>query len=335
MKMNGCKDSLVAPFAAWATTLVMVLALLVCSLGRAASLAQAQALEQEWSEPVLLSEEPWFGWFPDMAVDNLGRVHVFWEAPDFSRWRLGAENTILYPFGLVHRVWDGHEWSEQNDVIAYMGTEGIIFRLATAADANGYIYLTYSRDGVNFSKALSENAGLAPAWSAPHNMSDAIYMSDIAVDSKGVIHVVYEETVTDPLDESLLSSETPLRSAVLVHAEIYYRRSEDGGKTWTAPLNLSKTLEGTARVRLEIDGQDTLYASWEVGWSRWGGSGAEPHSGVIVASFDGGQSWNKLTEFTEPENTNAQITTAGDGQGGVLVVWRAWTTDDIYYAWST
>jgi hypothetical protein len=294
----------------------------------------AQTVES-WSEPAMLSEEPWFGWFPDFAVDNLGNVHLFWEAADFSRWRLGLENTILYPFGLMHRVWDGREWSEQNDVIAYLGTEGIIFRLATAADADGYVYMTYSRDGVNFTRALSENSMSATAWSAPYNMSDGIYMSDIAVDSKHNIHIVYEETVMEPLDESQLSSETPLRSATLVHAEIYYRRSEDGGRTWTIPVNLSNTLDGTARVRLDLDSQETLYVSWEVGWSRWGSSKVEPRHGVLVASSDGGRSWNELATFAEPEATNAQFATASDGQGGVLAIWRARTTDDIYYAWST
>jgi hypothetical protein len=299
----------------------------------------AQTVES-WSEPVMLSEEPWFGWFPDVTVDNLGKVHVFWEAADFSRWRLGLENSILYPFGLIHRTWDGRDWSEQNDVIAYMGTEGIIFRLATAVDAGGYVYLTYSRDGVNFVRALAEKSMSAAAWSAPYKMSGGIYMSDVAVDSKNNIHIVYEETIMDPLDESQLasrlSSETPLRSALLVHAEICYRRSEDGGKTWTAPVNLSKTLEGTHRVQIKIDGQDVVYVTWDEGWSRWGSSDrAEPRYGVLVASPDGGRSWSRLATFAYPEGTNAQLATASDGQGGVLAIWRARTTEDIYYVWST
>lgn len=324
------------PFTTWAITLTVALVASVCVWGQATSVAQAQTPEQGWSEPVMLSEEPWLGWFPDIAVDNLGKVHVFWEAPDFSRWRLEAGNSIVYPFGLIHRVWDGHEWSEQNDVIGVMFSEGFIFRLATATDASGHIYLTYRYNGVNFSGAPAEIARSAAAWSPPHNMSDRIYMSDIAVDSKDVIHVVYEENVIEPLDESQLSSGTPLGSAVLVHAEIYYRRSENGGKTWTAPVNLSKTLEGTHRVQIKVDGQDTIYVTWDVGWSRWGGSGkVEPRYGVLMASSDGGRSWSKLASFEAPEDTNAQLATASDGRGGVLAIWRARTTGDVYYAWST
>ena len=147
-------------------------------------------------------------------------------------------------------------------------------------------------------------------------------MGDIAVDSQGNIHIVYDDILRYGNDEELAMS------------DIFYRRSDDDGSTWTAAVNLDPDpTTGSARAYLEIDRRDTLHVTWDEGWDRLGGGG-DPIYSAYVSSSDGGETWSPTTVITHPESTVAQLTVGSDDQGGVMLVWRAASRDELFYQWS-
>jgi hypothetical protein len=74
--------------------------------------------------------------------------------------------------------------------------------------------------------------------------------------------------------------------------------------------------------------------TWDEGWDRLTGEG-DPMHGIYTFSADGGETWSPTTVITYPEATVAQLTVGSNGAGGVMLVWRATSRDEIFYQWST
>jgi len=281
--------------------------------------AGVSAQTESWTKPVNISNTPNGSWFPDLAVDSLGNVHVVW-----------CETTSLEGGGMKEQVyysmWDGRTWSTPNDIVP---PSADIIRNAIATDAFDNLNLlfggsVYRNLSIYHTQASPESGWLATSWSEPRlvSINGNSYMADIAVDSKGVIHVIFDDR-GEPLSEARPG-----------YADIFYRRSSDGGKTWSYPVNLSRSPTGSSRAQMEIDSNDNIHVVWDEGWDRLSGQGA-PVFSTYTSSSDGGESWSSLTSFSYPEGTNAQLAVGIDGQGGVVVVWRATSRPEIFYAWSS
>jgi len=282
---------------------------------------QAEAQSGDgWTEPMLLSTETYLPWFPDIAVDGDGRIHVVYDARDIP---IGEGEAVP---GIMYTVYQDGVWSTPNDL--HVGKTGNIFRPAIAVDRMGNIHLTCS--GKRYWRARVDTAYSAGAWYR-HVLDKGIsYISDVAVDSRGTVHVAYERWVM--LEEPITRTSG---SDVVGLADVFYRRSPDGGHTWSPLLNLShSTYVGSHRVQLKVDAHDVIHVTWDEGWDKTSRYG-EPREGVYVFSTGGGESWSEPTVFSQPESTNAQTAAASDDRGGVLVVWRATSVDNLFYAWST
>ena len=277
-----------------------------------------------WTPPTVISalpdeSLPVFAWFPDIAIDEFGLPHVVW-----CQTAAREEGGLLEQVSYTH--WDGTAWTEPNDILP---PSPDIVRNAIAADTSGNIHLlfggsSYGSLTLYHRRAPLDKAWSAEAWSAPHRINQGIsYMGDMAVDSQGVIHVVYDDTIF------FEGGDEPAR------ADIFYRRSTDGGRTWSSPINLNPSPgTGSSRPQLEIDRANVIHVSWDEGWDRLSGAG-EPFHSLYTFSPDGGQTWMPPTTLSYPDSTVAQLTVASDGQGGVMLVWRATSRSSIYYQWST
>jgi hypothetical protein len=271
-----------------------------------------------WSEPVNISQNPTGSWFPDLAVDSQGNVHVIW--CDTYNLEESGHDQVFYS------MWDRHTWSTPNDIVP---PSADIIRNAITTDAfdnlhlliGGSVYRTLS---IYYTQIPSVSGWLAKSWSEPRLMSVSgnSYMADIAIDSKGAIHVIFDDR-GDPLSDVCPGC-----------ADIFYRHSSDGGKTWSYPINLSNSPTGSSRAQMEIDSNDVIHVTWDEGWDKLGGQG-EPIFSTYISSLDGGESWSSPTSFSYPEGTNAQLSVSGDGQDGVVVVWRATSRPEIFYACSS
>jgi hypothetical protein len=281
--------------------------------------AGVSAQTGSWAEPVNISQTANASWFPDLVVDSTGNVHVIW--CETTHLEGGGEKEQVY-----YSMWDGQIWSVPHDIVP---PSPDIIRNAIAVDSSNVLHMVfrYSISGglETFHKsAPADQAWSARSWSAPHLVSvkSSSYISDLAIDSQGVFHLVFD----DGGDE-----ESEICPGC---ADIFYRRSSDGGRTWSYPVNLSRSPTGSGRVQIEIDSNDIIHVVWDEGWDRLSGQG-EPIFSTYISSLDGGESWSSPTSFSYPEGTNAQLAVGSDGQGGVVVAWRATSRPEIYYAWSS
>jgi hypothetical protein len=272
-----------------------------------------------WTEPVNISQTSSPSWFPDLAVDSQGNVHVMWcETTDVEEGEYGEQ--------VYYSMWDGQTWSTPNDIVP---PSPDIVRNAIATDAFGNLHLlfggsVYRNLSIYYTQTSPASGWLATSWSEPRlvSINGNSYMADIAVDSKGVIHAIFDDR-GEPLSDTRPG-----------YADIFYRRSSDGGKTWSYPANLSRSPTGSSRMQMEIDSNDNIHVVWDEGWDKLSGQG-EPVFSTYISSSDGGESWSSPTSFSYPEGTNAQLAVGIDGQGGVVVVWRATSRPEIYCAHSS
>jgi PKD repeat protein len=149
--------------------------------------------------------------------------------------------------------------------------------------------------------------GLVPAARAALNLSNSpatfSTCSRIAVDARGVIHVAWVEMWSE------------------YSGDCFYARSEDAGRTWTAPTNLSRSAKvycfGERICDIAADGQGGVYAVW-----------AESNVLKLSAFVDG--AWQSpLTVATARASMNTPKIVASD-QGNIYIGW--WTEDGIVYA---
>jgi hypothetical protein len=285
----------------------------------AVSFAQQAAQGVVWDLPMRIpSPEETSSWFPDLAVDGEGRVHVVWN--ETNHQAMGHPKPGDYIERVYYSMWDGQQWSQANDIVP---PQVDIIRNAIAVDGYDMLHLVFGWQKLYY-KQTQANAALSAAnWSSPRlvNGRGSTYMSDIAV-YQDTLHIVYDDAGAE-------EGECPNC------ADIFYRHSTDRGLTWSAPVALLPTGTGSSRAQIEIDKKGVVYLAWDEGWDRFTGQG-DPQYGVYMYSLDSGNTWSSPASVSYPNSTNAQLSVGADGQGGVMLVWRTISAQypGIYYMWS-
>jgi hypothetical protein len=273
------------------------------------------------------SPEETSSWFPDLAVDSQGRVHVIWNQTDHQAHiepgKPAKDERVFYS------MWDGQQWLQYNDIIPY--PDANIIRTAMAIDSHDILHLFFYFTppySLFYKQAQAVEAFSAAAWTTPHlvNTRSYTYWSDVGI-YQDTLHVVYDDA-GDGDEESECSG----------CSDIYYRSSPDRGLTWSTPMALFPTNNiGSARPQMEIDKSGTIYLAWDEGWDRLSDYITPQRYSVYMHSTDGGNSWSPSTIVSYPNWTNAQLAVGNNGQGGVMLVWRTISPEypGIYYMWST
>jgi hypothetical protein len=126
-------------------------------------------------------------------------------------------------------------------------------------------------------------------WNAGDSRNPAV-----AVDSTGGLHVVWQD-------------ETPGKG------EVYYKRSTDGGVTWTANKRLTWDLRFASLPTIAVDPSGSLHLFWHTNDAAYSDI-------YYKKSTDGGNSWtgNKRLTWTQ-DNESPEI--AVDSSGNLHLVW--------------
>ena len=280
----------------------------------------------KWTTPQIIStsaiSETVRSWFPDLAIDEYGTVHMIWcltsSLPDYQNMERVAYTRLT-----------NSSWSQPNDIVP---PSPDIVRNAITTDLNGHVLMLYGGSVHNknfalyFTQANLNDAWSGQAWSPSIQVNlNQSYMGDIAVDSHGVIHVIYDDMVS-------YTGQQKGRN----YSDIYYRKSTDGGKNWSTPANLSNSPQtGSARPYMEIDSNDTIHVTWDEGWDRLTGVEANSQYSVYTYSKDGGESWSVPKMIDYPNGSTEQLTVGSTGKGGVMLVWRSKLDQNLYYQWSS
>jgi hypothetical protein len=169
----------------------------------------ASAQGSGWSEPMNISNSQGSSWFPAVAADGAGRVHVAW-SENFANRRGLANDRVWYT------VWDGESWSEPNDVFASSGDvlDAYTQRPSLSVDRSDRLHLLYRYPTVFYHMMAPSDAAVSvQAWTHARRVSgDQSSWADMAVDSKGIVHAVWSENIVHmlPGGVSVLSPGTNL-----------------------------------------------------------------------------------------------------------------------------
>jgi hypothetical protein len=286
---------------------IPVLAVLLALAGWQATAPISYGQIQEWSQPILLAPRDAFGWFPDIAVDSTGQVHVVWSS--------GAEgyDTVMYTTSK-----NGQEWSDLTDIMALV-SGGEVTRPALLIDQQGTLHMSFRETSVYYSHAPVDSARSATAWLPPDllSTSQVAYFSRLALDGHGKLHLVFTENVISP--------ECP----ICYH--VFYRRSDDNGFNWSTPLDISNLPTGSAKPQVLIDKQDYIHVVWEAGRGGSYGQLVDPTQVMYAASYDGGNTWTSPIELNTLDGSGKNIAIGLDGEGTLIVVWWDLPEDVVYY----
>jgi len=264
-----------------------------------------------WSTAVPLNRPGNFGWFPEVATDAAGGVHVFWSQGYAG---LGGYDAVTY----CQPHADGcSEWLD----IAMRPVAGGSFltRPAAAVDAEGMIHLLWRRKSIIcYMAASARGPRTLPHWSRPRKLGEPGYYSTIAIDNQGTLHAAWSQGV--------FNQGADCRGC----ADIFYSRSTDQGYIWSPPTNVSRTDWGSEKPQLAFGRDDTVYLAWEEGRDVGAGKG-EPQSSMLAVSEDGGRTWERRATFEQAGDAPQSIAVGVDGDGRVVVVWQQIRGERIFY----
>lgn len=276
-------------------------------------LPSTSALTQSgfWSNPISLSGPGSFAWFPEIAADSTGKIHVVWSSG------VPGYDMVLYTASK-----DGITWEKNNDIAGAVTNvnESAATRPAIALDAQGLFHLSYEDNNLFYTHAPITSAGLANSWipTMQINGKQAAYFSRIVIDGKGTIFLFYTENVP------------AINCTECFH--LFVRQSSDFGKTWSDPIDISGEANGAAKPQAIVDTHNNIHVVWEGGFGGGLGQLTDPTTVNYSASYDGGKTWTKPIQFIAQSTKQAKnITIDQDGSGQLLVVWWNLPEDKLYY----
>ncbi|WP_165774570.1 sialidase family protein [Candidatus Viridilinea mediisalina] len=259
-----------------------------------------------------------FGWFPDLTVDLDGNLHVIWGGGT-QRMRQIDQSVVDVDL-LRYRVLRNGAWGPMTD-IAVTCEGGYTVRNSLVVNIDGQINaLVRFCTSVMAMSAPADQAGTASAWSNEIYLGTSYYNA-LATDSQGRLHMLYHEFVFDPSEQANLAS------------EVFYRRSEDGGQTWTIRQNIAYLSGGDERMQIQVDQQDRIHVVWDHG-SDWYLGIDNPAYGIYRRSDDGGVSWHVPQALGIANEPTLQTTLGLTVEGNPLVVYRSANGERLFSQYS-
>jgi hypothetical protein len=256
-------------------------------------------------------------WFSDMAIGPDGSAHLVWYSGIAADVEGGSIDLLMY------RELKNDRWSEINSIKA-PSTGGYTVRNSIVLARDGRLHVIYrSKGGILYTSAPWQDAFYPQEWSPPQTITGGLgYYTALATDSRGALHAFWSEPV--------ITAQGRETAECVDCADLFYRRSIDGGVTWSAPINLSRSPEGDNRPQVQIDGNDRIHVVWDLGVDWYAGKGV-PKSGIYRRSDDGGETWSPPVTLGLPDQAVQQTALASDRRGNLLAVFRGVEDDRLYY----
>lgn len=276
--------------------------------------------DQSWSEPILLSQVGQSSWFPFILADRSGRIHVVYSA-SFESQQSGYDQ-VMYTTST-----DGLEWTETNDIAALTqgpNRESEVTRPYLFLDQENVLHMTYrglQTFSIFYSDVPVAAAALARSWSPRQEVGDVGYFSAVAVDRRGGINVIYTSNIT--------SRQCP------ICYRIFFRKSTDGGTTWSEPVDISRVSTGSAKPQLMLDADGGIHVAWESARGGTLGRVESPAQLLYTSSLDGGVTWREPVLIQMPESEGSlRAALTIDPQGRLMIVSSAVPGNDVFYSLS-
>jgi len=176
-----------------------------------------------------------------------------------------------------------------NPVIAGDGEEHIhvVFESSAKDHKVQHIFHTQSADGGRI-------------WTAPQDISSsqgASWEPDIATEASGAIDVCWVDTASGE-----------------AHPDVFFARSADRGKSWSAPVNVSKTPGVSSEPAIAVGPDKAVHVVW-----------TDTTNGVTdifySRSSDNGKSWSQFMDIAKTPGKSHEPATVVSASGTVHVAW--------------
>ncbi len=275
---------------------------------------RGQGITVRWEQPIRLSDPGQMAWFPDVAASDEGVVVVVWS----GGVRRGGE--AFDALMLTKREKDA--WSRPIDVQAAPIVRGMSYatRNSILIDRYGDLVAAFRMPTtLFFSRAPLARVTWAQAWSSPRRISgeNVAYYNEIGQDPTGRLHIVWSEIAAGSACEGC--------------SEIYYRFSDDDGRTWSAPRDLSRSASlDSLKPHLWLASDGWLYVTWQESEGLFLGGGKSVGVG-FARSPDGGKTWLGPMVLTATVGSPQQAVIGVDGEGALLLIWRTAEGETVYF----
>jgi BNR repeat-containing family member len=187
-----------------------------------------------WSAARRLTWTSANSYFPAMAIDPYGRIHViFYES-------VSGSSEVFY----TRSTNGGTTWGAKKRLT---WTAGSSYAQAIAADPSNNIHVAWMDNTSGYDEVLyKKSTDGGSSWGGAQRLSltsGSSYWPALAADASGNIHVGWHDN-------------TPGL------ADIYYRKSTDGGVTWEATQRLTWTSGSSFSTALDVDASNNVHVVW-------------------------------------------------------------------------
>jgi len=230
-----------------------------------------------------------------METDNKGNIYLVWGDE--------AIGNIYFSFSSD----SGKSWAQPvrvNDV------PGCAFSPHLAVDDEGIIYMAWSdeRNDYWFDVYFAKSADCGFTWTTP-----AVRVNDYTSGFQGADDIVVHRV--SPSQVNIYVGLTDFRSG---HEEVFFSKSQDGGKTWGRNVKASDTY-WAGRPKMGVDPQGTIHLIY---------NGRQPDRNPSIFythSTDEGSTWATPNTMVSPDTFDSQLEEdiAVDRYGNLYAVWKA------------
>jgi len=235
---------------------------------------------------------------PDIGFDPSGNIHVVWS--DYTP----GNHEIYYKKSTD----GGASWSTSQRLTSNAGAS---ISPVIGVDSFGHLHVVWQDDTPGHWEVYYKRSPDGGAtWTASQRLTWSSSMSGspvIAVDSSGHLHVVWQGSASG-------------------NVEVFYKKSADGGTSWTISRRLSLTSGVSFTPVIAVDSSDNLHVAW---------ADDTPGNYEIYykKSTDGGASWTANERLTWTSSYSWEPSIAVDSSGTVHIVWYDNTPGnwEIYY----
>jgi hypothetical protein len=179
------------------------------------------------------------------------------------------------------------------------------------------VYVVYDSNRLNdFDVFLQRSVDQAESFEEELRLDDSEareFYPDVAVDSDGVVHVVYYSTQI---------AET--------NREIYYTRSFDYVATFDPPVRLTDAVRDSRLPKIAVGPDDSLNVAWHDNRT-----GQDDYNIYYKKSVDGGDTWTDDLMVADTSNESEEAAIAVGGDGVIHITWEepaGWWSSNIWYA---
>ena len=236
-----------------------------------------------------------------------GREGVLWAATDLGVARYDGREWALYTLdqGLPTDKATSVVVDQKGEVWA--GTEAGVARF------DGEWWTPLSPEGVELGEVSALRAADPGLWL----VSDAgVFSTDGETWEKLELPAAWAQR-----DVTALAMDRTINAMCPGCPDIFYRYSDNGGETWSAPINLSKSFAGSVKPQVQVSADGRVIVSWEEG-EDWYLQSGYPVASMLAVSTDRGETWSEGLSLGTDAGVTQQPVVGIGGQGDLVALWR-------------